>query len=88
MVREKLNQLLVSIQLFGDGVSYTDTNYLELWPVFIKLNELKSSENDKVFLYGCFIGNNKPDPEFYLSELINELNSLYEYGLNIPKLVN
>lgn len=87
-VSMKINEKIITLQFFSDGfkVFQGQESLIQAWPIFFKVNELKTREDNKVFLYGCFIGDEKPDVDFYLNSLTKELNDLCEYGLYLPKL--
>lgn len=67
----------------SDGAPIYENSTKSIWPIFLKINELNVSEDDKIFLYGCHIGTKKPDVKLYLHNLVIELNKLYDNGLRV-----
>lgn len=82
----KPNELIVTITLFSDGVKVFNSSKTEIWPVFIRIEDLDCSLDDKTLLYSCFHGKSKPNVETYIDELINSLIKLYSEGIYIEKL--
>lgn len=78
---------VVNLQFFSDGfkVFRGQESVLQAWPIYFKLKDLKVKEESKVFLYGCFVGNEKPDVESFTSSLCEDLNRIYENSINSSK---
>lgn len=72
---------LLSMSAFLDGVKLFNKTNDQLWPIFIKLNNIKL--DSKIVLIGCYVGQSKPEVEFYLSKFIDFLNDVYENGIEI-----
>lgn len=77
---------IIIISLYSDGVkiSKSKRSSKKIWPIFFKIHDLDCPESEKVFLLSSFYG--EPDPNFYLENIINELNSLFKDGIFIRSL--
>ena len=74
-----LKKEICSITIFTDGVPLSNGN--GIWTLFVKVNNLECPINSKVFLNSCYYGSSKPVVEFFVKDLIEELNSLYAEGI-------
>lgn len=77
-----LKKDIVSLTIFVDGVPVFKNN-LQLWPLFISINNLKAPLCTKTFLNACLIDDKKPDADtirFFMNDLIDELNQLFDEG--------
>ena len=86
LVNSKPGEKVITIQTSSDGVALSDCSNIQIWTLFFKINELDVKEDDKVFLFGCYIGDKKPEVDYYLDQLVSELNEFYDDGLFVQKL--
>ena len=86
IIQSRPGKKVITLQISCDGVEISDLSKKQIWPLFVKINELDLAEDRKVFLYSCHIGRSKPDVEFYLDNLVRELNDLNETGVFIERL--
>ncbi|XP_057336178.1 uncharacterized protein LOC130674780 [Microplitis mediator] len=96
-----INQLLskcanISFTWNTDGVSPFKSSKFNIWPFFLRINELPFLERIKpenTIFAGLWFGYEKPDANKFMSAFYNELKILYEGfhfnvpGLNLPLLV-
>lgn len=85
-IRTNPNDRLMLITLFSDGVQVSHSSKSEVWPIYLKINDLDCSQEEKTFLYSCFHGSSKPDPEFFLEGLLDSLIKLSSEGIFVNKL--
>ena len=77
---------LLLITLFSDGVQVSRSSKSEVWPIYLKVNDLNCAEEEKTFLNACFYGASKPDPGFFLDGLLDSLTKLSSEGFFVQKL--
>ena len=82
----KRNKSIIILTAFSDGVSISKSSKFNVWPIFIKLNDLSCSQEQKTFLYANYYGESKPDINFFLRDLISSLNRMFNEGIYINKL--
>lgn len=73
----------ITLTINTDGMSIYKSSNVTLWPVYLTLNQIKSSKRFKlnnVILAGVWIGRKKPKFEIFLNPIIGELKVL-EKGL-------
>lgn len=78
---DKGKLLIISTNIDGAVV---DNSHLknEIWPILIKIINLDCDEEHKTFLASCAITQEpKPDPNFYLKYLVDQLNDLFVNGI-------
>lgn len=69
-----------------DGVNLYSSSRVELWPLFLTINELSPAARyarDNILLAGLWQGKGKPPFKQYLSVFASELNALRERGVDI-----
>lgn len=81
LLKDKDAYKIITFQASCDGVEITERSMLQIWPLFIKINELNCKEDDKVFLLSCYIGTKKPDTKFYLKNFVHSCNVLSDEGI-------
>lgn len=86
ILNENLNKKVVFLKFYSDGVELYRSSKTQAWPLFVKIDALRTEEKNKIFLNSCFVGTGKPEPHFFLRELIRELNELWTNGVYIEKL--
>ena len=77
---------LILLTLFSDGVRVSRSSNSEVWPIYLKVNDLNCSQEEKTYLYASFHGSCKPDPEFFLEGLLDSLIKLSRDGILVSKL--
>ena len=77
---------IIALTLFSDGLQVSSTSSDNLHPIFIRVNDIDSSLDEKTFLYSCYYGSSKPPLDFYVNHLIESLLELFEVGIHVPKL--
>lgn len=82
----KQSDQIILLTVYSDGVEIEKSSSKQGWPIWIKVHNIKSSEEDKIFLYSNFYGDCKPELTFYLKSLVDELNFLFINGIFIEKL--
>lgn len=80
------NETIITITLNSDGAQPFESTQQEMWPLFLRFNELDCSEELKIFLHSVFYGKKKPEPNFYLKLIVDDLIDLYVNGIYINKL--
>lgn len=77
---------MVSLMFFSDGVPVFNSNKTQLYPIFMKVNEIDSSIENKIFMVGCYVTTSKPDVNFFLKHVVNDLNRIFNDGVFINRL--
>lgn len=78
---------ILSMVFNSDGVPIFNSNSNQLWPLYLRLNEIDGKQTENKFLIGCYLTtSNKPDPNFFLEYIVNQLNELYVDGVYSSKL--
>ena len=77
-------QDICALTLFIDGVRMSFGNF-ELTNFFIKVNNLDCNIYTRTFLHACSISQSKPDVDFILTDLVEELNFLFQNGIFIKR---
>ncbi|VDI31084.1 Hypothetical predicted protein [Mytilus galloprovincialis] len=75
---------LLTALLNTDGVNLYSSSKVELWPIFLAINELSPKarfSRDNLLL----VGKAKPPFKSYFKSLSDQLNILYNDGINISK---
>lgn len=84
------DQKVVFITISSDGVALSNSSASEIWPIYLRFENLVGSQIERTCLlssfYGCKAGETKPDVEFYTEKLIEGLIKLFEKGVYIEKL--
>ncbi|XP_045461549.1 uncharacterized protein LOC123671627 [Harmonia axyridis] len=76
----KENAKKISLQINIDGLPLFKSSSTEFYPI---LGMCRALKDDSPFTIALFCGNGKPDPlESYLRNIIDEINSLKERGIN------
>ena len=86
LLQMKINDRILTLQFFFDGVTPQETQSFGIWTGFYKLLELNGKEDDKIFLLCCFKGSNYPDIHFFLDKIVQQLNYLYDNGIYVSKI--
>jgi hypothetical protein len=79
------NKQAFSFLLNTDGISFCDKSNLQLWPIYLAINELpleKRYSCDNIILAGLSVGDKKPNFNFFLKKFILNLNDL-ERGIDV-----
>ena len=74
-----------SFALNSDGISLCEKSNLTIWPIYLALNELDISHRydfDKLIIAGLCVGHSKPNIEYFLKPICDELAAL-EIGIQI-----
>lgn len=69
-----------------DGVNLYSSSKVELWPIFLAVNELSPSKRfarENILLVGIWQGKGKPPFKALFKNFCAEMNPLYEDGINI-----
>lgn len=69
-----------------DGICLYGSSRIELWPIFLTINELSPSSRfarDNMILVGIWQGKGKPPFQSYLKTFTSQMNTLYTDGFNI-----
>ncbi|XP_048255342.1 uncharacterized protein LOC125381981 [Haliotis rufescens] len=69
-----------------DGVNLYTSSKIELWPIFLSVNEMTPSlrfARDNMLLVGIWQGKGKPPFQPYIHLLSKQLNPLYEEGIQL-----
>lgn len=61
---------------FSGGVPLFNSNKIQIYPIFIKINEL----------VGCYLTTSKPDVNFFLKYIVKNLVHLFREGIFINRL--
>lgn len=77
----KPGQRVITLQLSLDGVQLAESTTKQMWPLFVKINELNAPEPKKVILLSCFVGEGKPNADFFLDNVVEQLNYLFDNGI-------
>lgn len=78
---------IITIVLSSDGMKpFGNASEFEVWPLFLRINELDCPLFDKTFLFANFYGKKKPDVSFYLDNLIDTLSDLFNRGIYVERL--
>jgi hypothetical protein len=78
--------LYLTCVLNTDGVNLYSSSKVELWPVFLAINELSPSlrfSRENILLAGLWQGKGKPPFKLLLEHASKEINTLTESGLKI-----
>lgn len=81
---DKNNNLTALINT--DGLSLYSSSKIQLWPVFVAINEMTPSlrfARENIILAGIWQGKGKPPMQQYLEPLCAMFNDLYENGIVI-----
>ena len=78
---KKPSKRIISLTLFADGVEKLNQKF---YTIMAKVNELDCTARSRAFLSGAALSS-KPNLEQFLSELISELNELWENGVFAKK---
>ena len=76
----------ISAIMNTDGVNLYSSSKIELWPIFLAVNELSPAmrfSRENMIIAGIWQGKGKPPFYSYLSEFSRELNSLFTEGVDI-----
>lgn len=69
-----------------DGVNLYSSSKIELWPIFLAINELSPAirfARDNMLLIGIWQGKGKPPFKQYMMAFSQEMNSLYNEGVDV-----
>lgn len=69
-----------------DGVNLYSSSKVELWPIFLCINEISPAarfSRDNMLLVGIWQGKGKPPFRQYLSVFSEEMNGLYNFGIDV-----
>ena len=77
---------IIALTLFSDGLQVSSTSSDNLHPVFLRVNDIDSSLDEKTFLYSCYYGSSKPPLDFYVDPLIDSFLEMFEFGIYVPNL--
>ncbi|WAR10081.1 LOW QUALITY PROTEIN: hypothetical protein MAR_035157, partial [Mya arenaria] len=69
-----------------DGVNLYFSSKIELWPIFMAINELSPKagfSRDNMLLVGIWQGKGKPPFKQYIESFSEEMNSLYNEGVEV-----
>lgn len=69
-----------------DGISLYSSSHIELWPIFLVINELppgKRFSRENMLLVGIWQGKGKPPFKQYLEAFSTDMNELYRTGIEI-----
>ena len=80
------NSIHLSAILNTDGVNLYSSSRVELWPVFMAVNELNPKlrfARENLLLIGLWQGKGKPPFKQFLSHVCHDLNSLMRNGVQI-----
>lgn len=80
-----INGKFISATLFTDGVRLYKSTNDQLWPIFMRLNNVNCDEVDKIILIACWIGQGKPDQKVFFKKLVSDLNTLFNEGIEIDE---
>ncbi|KAE8741788.1 hypothetical protein FOCC_FOCC012677 [Frankliniella occidentalis] len=76
----------LSFFMYFDGMSLFRTSSLQIWPIFLTINELRYVERTKkenVILAGIWFGKSKPNPSLFLKPISDSLKNLEENGVQM-----
>lgn len=76
----------ITVVMNTDGVNLYSSSKVELWPIFLALNEMSPATRfarDNMILVGIWQGKGKPPFTLYLDVFSKEMNSLRDIGTNI-----
>lgn len=76
---------VVTLSAFVDGVPIYKNN-TQLWFIFFRINDLDCKIEKSIFLHSAYLTTKKPDPEFFFSQLINDLNNSFQNGIYVQNL--
>ena len=74
---------ILSMTFFTDGVSLFNSTKDQIWPIFLRLDNLNCDEYDKIILIACSISVTKPEVNLFCKKFVDDINQLFEYGLVI-----
>lgn len=77
------NSTIILLDSNTDGVEISSET--DIWPLFFNILNLKSPIGIKIFLNSCFKSKKKPDLDFFLNDVIKELNQLFNEGIFIKR---
>lgn len=86
ILQENLGKKVISLQISCDGVEVAKRSKKQIWPLFVKINELDVPEDQKVFLAACYFGGKKPPANWYLQNFVKQLNDAIENGVFVKRL--
>lgn len=79
-----LKKDICSLTIFIDGVRMPFGKF-QLYNLFVKVNNLDTDVYTKSFLLSAFVGDSKPLVNFYLDDIIVEINHLFDNGIFVKK---
>ena len=83
------DKIILSMVFNSDGVPIFNSNSNSIWPIYLKSNEIDSKKTENKFLIGCYLSNSsKPDHNFFLGQIVNQLNEIYTNGIYSTDLEN
>lgn len=81
-INAQKNGDILAMTCFADGANLFNSEVEDLWPIFLRLDNLECPESSKIMLVGCHIGE-KPDVKIYLESFVDVLNHLFDFGITI-----
>ncbi|XP_060607195.1 uncharacterized protein LOC132759444 [Ruditapes philippinarum] len=85
-VNENTRDIQLTCILNTDGVNLYKSSKVELWPVYLAINELHASHRfsrENILLIALWQGKGKPPFKIYFEQIIEEINTLTEKGLQM-----
>lgn len=76
----------ISFNMFFDGLAVFKNSRLQLWPIYLSINELKYKDRTKkenIVIAGIWFGKHKPNPNLFLRPICVTLDRLQFEGLNL-----
>lgn len=76
----------ISFAMFFDGLAVYKKSKLQLWPIYLSINELRYKDRTKkenILIAGLWFGKHKPNPNLFLQPICVSLQRLQFEGLNL-----
>ncbi|KAK3925967.1 Halomucin [Frankliniella fusca] len=75
----------ISFFMYFDGVAIFKNSKFSIWPLYMSINELRYKDRVKkenIVLSGLWFGNTKPNPNLFLSPLVQEMSNFENEGVD------